>query len=135
MKQVNLPEHPPKKGVRGFGLDIHLTFASILPREQVLQMLRTLPSLTAELYARIDDPDHVPSARLTGPSVPSEELQAVLHGWLESGMVRVVEVGLRGFLKSAEGYTEWMPWRRNVIVSRTEVEKVALHEGEKYVLE
>ncbi|MFC6617641.1 hypothetical protein [Deinococcus radiophilus] len=67
-------------------------------------------------------------------ATPWDELRPVLAGWL-AGPVRVAEVGLRGYLRSAEGYTEWVPWRRNVILRRDNLSGVQLREGEKYVLE
>ncbi|RTR30961.1 hypothetical protein EJ104_00495 [Deinococcus radiophilus] len=129
-----MPPSPPQKGVRGFDLDMHLTFAQPLPRAQALALVRALPGLTAEPYARPDQPGEVPSLRLTGPPPPWDELRPVLAGWL-AGPVRVAEVGLRGYLRSAEGYTEWVPWRRNVILRRDNLSGVQLREGEKYVLE
>ncbi len=122
------------KGERGFALDIHLTFAAPLPREEALELLRVLSGLTAEPYARLETPGEVPSARLTGPMPEASTLQAALRGWL-SGPVRVAEAGLRGYLRLADGYTEWMPWRKNVVLTRDRVEDAAWREGEKYIFE
>ncbi|WP_261664021.1 hypothetical protein [Deinococcus sp. Marseille-Q6407] len=123
-----------EKGQRGFDLDLHVTFRTPLPREAALAALRALDGLTVDLYARLDTPAEVPSARLTGPVPELQQLHAALRGWL-AGPVRVVEVGRRGYLRSAEGYTEWMPWRRNVVLPRERVDEVGLREGEKYILE
>ncbi|GHG06121.1 hypothetical protein GCM10017783_18390 [Deinococcus piscis] len=123
-----------EKGQRGFALDLHVTFRTPLPRAEALAALRALEGLTVDLYARLDTPGEVPSARLTGPLPQLPELHAALRGWL-AGPVRVVEVGQRGYLRSAQGYTEWMPWRRNVILPRERVDEVGLLEGEKYILE
>ena len=123
-----------EKGQRGFDLDLHVTFRTPLPREEALAALRALDGLTVDLYARLDTPGEVPSARLTGPLPELQALHAALRGWL-AGPVRVAEVGRRGYLRSAEGYTEWMPWRRNVVLPRERVDEVGLREGEKYILE
>lgn len=123
------------KGVRGFDLDLHVTFARPLPREEALGVLRAAEGFTVDLYAPHDQPQApVPSARLIGPLRDPEALRAVLAAWL-SGEVRAVEVGLHGFLRSSTGQTDWMPWRRNLILPRAEVGRVAFEEGVKYVLE
>ena len=123
------------KGVRGFDLDLHVTFARPLARDEALAVLRAAEGFTVDLYARHDQPGApVPSARLTGPLRDPDALRAVLAAWLH-GEARTVEVGLRGFLRSSTGQTEWVPWRRNVVLPRTEVERVLFEEGVKYVLE
>lgn len=123
------------KGVRGFDLDLHVAFAQALPREQALAVLAAAEGFTVDLYARHDQPGApVPSARLTGPLRDPEALRAVLAAWLH-GEARTVEVGLHGYLRSSTGQTEWVPWRRNVVLPRTEVERVLFEEGVKYVLE
>lgn len=128
-------ESRTERGTRGFDLDLHVTFATPLPREEALAVLRQLDAgLTVEPYARLDDPQWVPSARLTGPVPQPSALHVALSGWL-AGPVRVAEVGQRGYLRSAEGFTEWMPWRRNVVLEPTQVSEVRLLEGEKYILE
>lgn len=123
------------KGVRGFDLDLHVTFTRPLTREEALSVLRAAEGFTVDLYARHAEPAApVPSARLTGPLRDAEALRAVLAAWLQ-GDVRTVEVGLRGFLRSSTGQTDWMPWRRNLILPRAETGRVAFEEGVKYVLE
>ncbi|MEW6420808.1 MAG: hypothetical protein AB1511_03645 [Deinococcota bacterium] len=123
------------KGVRGFDLDLHVTFVRPLTRESALAVLRAAEGFTVDLYAPRDQPNGpVPSARLTGPLRDAETVRAFLAAWLQ-GEVRVVEVGLRGFLRSSTGQTDWMPWRRNLILSRADVLSVAFEEGVKYVLE
>ncbi|WP_034383517.1 hypothetical protein [Deinococcus sp. YIM 77859] len=123
------------KGVRGFDLDLHVTFARPLAREEALALLRIAEGFTVDLYARHDQPGGpVPSARLTGPLRDAEAVRAALAAWLQ-GDVRTVEIGLRGFLRSSTGQTEWMPWRRNLVVPRAETGRVAFEEGVKYVLE
>lgn len=129
-----------EKGMRGFDLDLHVTFAAPLPREEALATLRVLEGgLTVELYTPLlgQNPENlqvVPSARLTGPVPETNALHTALAFWL-AGPVRVAEVGLRGYLRSADGSTEWMPWRRNVVLSRSQVTEMKLQEGEKYILE
>ncbi|SMB91743.1 hypothetical protein [Deinococcus hopiensis] len=123
------------KGVRGHELDLHVTFAQPLPREVALAVLRSAEGFTVDLYApHAAAGSPVPSARLTGPLRDAETLRAVLGGWL-SGQVRTVEVGLHGFLRSSTGQTDWMPWRRNQVLSRAQVGDVRFEEGVKYVLE
>lgn len=123
------------KGVRGFDLDLHVTFARPLARDVALAVLRAAEGFTVDLYAPQDQPQGpVPSARLVGPLRDPGALRAVLSAWLQ-GEVRTVEVGLHGFLRSVTGQTEWMPWRRNLILPRADVARVAFEEGVKYVLE
>ncbi|WP_019585278.1 hypothetical protein [Deinococcus apachensis] len=123
------------KGVRGHDLDLHVTFAQALPREAALAVLRPAEGFTVDLYARHDEPGSpVPSARLTGPLRDPETLRAILAAWL-TGEVRTVEIGLHGFLRSSTGQTDWMPWKRNLVLPRTEVDRVTFEEGVRYVLE
>ncbi|GAA5532756.1 hypothetical protein [Deinococcus aluminii] len=123
------------KGVRGFDLDLHVTFARPLARDAALAVLRAAEGFTVDLYAPHDQPGGpVPSARVTGPLRDPERVRAFLAAWLQ-GEARVVEVGLRGFLRSSTGQTDWMPWRRNLILPRADVGRVAFEEGVKYVLE
>ncbi|WP_135228517.1 hypothetical protein [Deinococcus fonticola] len=131
-----------QKGKRGFELNIHVAFAQGLPREQALATLLALEGFRVDLYQphphampqAVEVQDVVPSARLTGPLRDAAEVRAGLQTLL-GGHVRFLEVGVRGFLRSAEGQTEWMPWRRNVVLPRSGVERVAFEEGVKYVLE
>lgn len=123
------------KGVRGFDLDLHLSFTRPLSREQALAVLRPAEGFTVDLYGRHDQPGApVPSARLVGPLRDREALRAVLAAWLVSE-VRTVEVGLHGFLRSSTGQTDWVPWRRTRVLTRSAVEQVAFEEGVRYVLE
>lgn len=131
-----------QKGKRGFELDIHVAFTQLLPREQALSTLLALEGFSVDLYQphpnampqAVEVPDAVPSARLTGPLRDAAGVRAGLQALL-GDHVRYVEVGVRGFLRSAEGQTEWMPWRRNVILPRGDVQRVAFEEGVKYMLE
>ncbi|GAA5511832.1 hypothetical protein Dcar01_00545 [Deinococcus carri] len=123
------------KGVRGFDLDLHVTFARPLSRDAALGVLRAAEGFTVDLYAPHGDLGaSVPSARLTGPLRDPEAVRAVLTAWLQ-GEARAVEVGLHGFLRSSTGQTDWVPWRRNLVLPRADVHRVAFEEGVKYVLE
>lgn len=135
----------PQKGVRGFDLDLHVTFSRPLPRAEALRALLALEGMRVDLYQphpqalhRTEgaaDPDSlVPSARLTGPPGDPELIRSALRALL-GGPARAVDIGLRGYLRSAGGQTEWMPWRRNAVLGRGEVDAVALAEGVRYILE
>lgn len=142
------------KGVRGFELDIHVTFARPLPEAEATRALLALDGFTVDLYrphphptaqrgsvdpareaeALAQAPGGIPSARLTGVL---RDAEATRHGLaaLLSGEARYIEIGLRGFLRSATGQTEWMPWRKNVVLPRTAPERVAFESAVRYVLE
>lgn len=136
----------PVKGQRGFELDLHVAFVEPLPEAEALAALRVFPGLRAELYlphpqaisrAASSEPDPaapVPSARLTGPLGDAEAVRAALAALLGT-QARFVEGGVRGFLRSSEGATEWMPWRRTRVLPRRETAAVAFEEGVRYVLE
>lgn len=132
----------PQKGVRGFDLDIHVTFAQPLPREQAARELLVLDGFRVDLYQphphamplAVEVQDAVPSARLTGPLRDSAAVKAGLAALL-AGPARYLEVGLRGFLRSAEGQTEWMPWRRNKVLQHHDLTELKFEEGVRYVLE
>lgn len=134
------------KGVRGFELDIHVAFSQPLPEAQARAALLALDGLTVDLYLPHPSPLHadpgatpdpaagVPSARLTGPLREPEAVRAALSALL-GGPARYVEAGVRGFLRSAGGQTEWMPWRRNQVLPRAQVAAVTFEEGVRFVLE
>lgn len=123
------------KGVRGHELDLHVTFAQALPREQALAALLALEGMTVELYAPHDQPEApIPSARLTGPLRDPEATRTALTGLLAAD-ARTIEVGLHGFLRSVTGQTEWMPWRKNTVLPRNRVDGVTFAEGVKFILE
>ncbi|MFC6590640.1 hypothetical protein ACFP81_00360 [Deinococcus lacus] len=125
---------PTQKGVRGFDLDIHLAFREPLEREVALELLRELEGYTAELYAPHHIPGAaVPSARVTGPLRSPQDVQRALEAWLPHATY--IEAGLRGFLRSASGSTDWVPWRRNLVLTRGQVDQVRFEEGVKYILE
>ncbi|GAA4017069.1 hypothetical protein GCM10022631_32070 [Deinococcus rubellus] len=120
---------PPSKGVRGFEFDAHITLSRPRPAGEVRSLLRGF-SAHVEPYGT----EEVRGARVTGQverGLASEQLRALL----ESGDATRIEIGLRGFLRSVTGQTEWMPWRRNVVLSRGEWAKVGFEEGLRYVLE
>ncbi|MFC4638575.1 hypothetical protein [Deinococcus hohokamensis] len=137
-----------EKGVRGFELDLHVTFAAPLPEPEALAALLVLDGFRVELYrphAAPTRPAHeaqalplpglpVPSARLTGPLRGEDEVRAGLTALLQ-GPARYIEVGVRGFLRSASGQTEWMPWRRNAVLPRAETGRVTFEPGVKFILE
>ncbi|PTA67483.1 hypothetical protein [Deinococcus arcticus] len=134
------------KGVRGFELDVHVAFTHPLPQAQARAALLVLEGLTVDLYQPHPSPLHadpqatpdpdagVPSARLTGLLADPELVRAGLTALL-GGPARYVEVGVRGFLRSAHGQTEWMPWRRNAVLPRAQVAAVTFEEGVRFVLE
>lgn len=132
------------KGVRGFELDIHVNFARPLPQAEALAALLVLEGFTVELYrphpkatsreVAAEVPDLVPSARLLGPLRDPELVRAGLRALLGNS-ARSLEVGLRGFLRSSTGQTEWMPWRRVQVLGRSQLEQVAFAEGVRYALE
>lgn len=130
MPDTHTPEVTPQKGVRGFELDMHLSFIqplTVSTCHTVLAAVRNvLQQSHLELYQPAHDPQApVPSARLTGPLKQHAEQAEKADNWdllkqvltiLLRQHVRIIEAGQRGLLRSAEGYTEWMPWRRNVVV-------------------
>ncbi|MFC4426310.1 hypothetical protein [Deinococcus navajonensis] len=142
------PETRTDKGVRGFELDLHVTFSSPVPEPEALAALLVLDGFRVELYRPHPAPTRpaqevrdlptpalpVPSARLTGPLHGQEEVRAGLAALLQ-GPARYIEVGVRGFLRSATGQTEWMPWRRNVVLPRAETRRVTFEPGVKFILE
>ena len=145
--EVTSPQ-APDKGARGFDLDLHLAFVGRLPEAEAIAALRVLDGFRVDLYrphaqalrrepqlpeSQAEDAG-VPSARLTGPLRDPEAVRAALAALL-GGPVRYAEVGVRGFLRSAEGQTEWMPWRRNRVLRRAETAQIAFEEGVRYVLE
>lgn len=133
------------KGVRGFELDIHVTFTGPLPEPDALRTLLTLDGFRVELYRPHASALHagaggvivgaaVPSARLTGPLREPDAVRAGLRALLQ-GDARYAEAGLRGFLRSGSGQTEWMPWRRTTVLPRAQTERVTFEEGVRFVLE
>ncbi|GGK26250.1 hypothetical protein GCM10008955_20000 [Deinococcus malanensis] len=146
------PDHAPAqtrtdKGVRGFELDLHVTFTRPLPEAEALSVLLALEGFRVELYRphpsptrpaheapAMKAPAEVPSARLNGPLRDPDTVRAGLSALLQ-GPARYIEVGVRGFLRSATGQTEWMPWRRNAVLPRTMAGQVTFEEGVKFILE
>ena len=119
-----------KGGVRGFELDSQLTFTAPMSRALALEVLRPW-GVTPELYGQDDE---VRGARLTGDLDP-DHLRELLRAGHGGGLFRTAEVGRRGFLRSVTGSTEWMPWRRNVVVGWNALAEVTLQEGLRYLLE
>ena len=119
-----------KGGTRGFELDSQLVFTAPLSRALAGEVLQPW-ALTPELYGQGDE---VRGARLTGDLDP-ELLRELLRAGFEGGLYRTAEVGRRGYLRSVTGNTEWMPWRRNVVLGRDRLGEVALEDGLRYLLE
>ncbi|GGO30919.1 hypothetical protein [Deinococcus humi] len=148
MTDTQNPQSQTDKGTRGHELDIHVTFAHPLPEAQALAALLVLDGFRVELYRPhpaptrppgepVPEPEEtpdIPSARLTGPLRDPEAVRAGLSALLGKD-ARYVEVGVRGFLRSTTGQTDWMPWRTNKVLKRTEAEKVGFEEAVRYVLE
>ncbi|AFZ68292.1 hypothetical protein [Deinococcus peraridilitoris] len=114
---------------RGFELDAHLTFSRPLARvdaERVAAFWGLRPTYYGE--------DEVRALRLTG-ELPREEVLRLLQVGLEGGTLRAAEVGLRGFLRSPDGKTDYVPWTRNKVLRRDAWNEVGLEEGLKYTLE
>ena len=128
MTQPGTPARPG--GVRGFELDSQLRFAAPMSRATTLEMLKPW-GLTPELYGQGDE---IRGARLTG-DLSAETLHRLLQAGAEGGLLASAEVGRRGFLRSATGSTEWMPWRRNVVLAWSALELVGLEDGIRYLLE
>ncbi|GGQ99078.1 hypothetical protein [Deinococcus ruber] len=119
-----------ERGHRGHELDAQLNFAQPMSRALALEALRPWGA-EPELYGQGDE---IRAARLTGALDPALVTE-LLRAGLEGGLYRSAELGRRGFLRSGTGFTEWMPWRRNVVVPRTQLERVELKEGLRYLVE
>ncbi|WP_424949397.1 hypothetical protein [Deinococcus sp.] len=125
------PDVPAKTGgERGFELDTQLRFVAPVSRALALETLRPW-GLVPELYGQSDE---IRGARLTGDLEPGL-LHELLRAGAEGRLLLSAEVGRRGFLRSVTGATEWMPWRRNVVLSWSALESVALEDGLRYLLE
>ncbi len=117
-------------GVRGFELDTQLSFTTPMSRALTLELLRPW-GILPELYGQGDE---IRGARLSGELEP-DTLHELLRAGHENGLFRSAEVGRRGLLRSVTGATEWMPWRRNVVVAWSALADVTLEEGLRYLLE
>ena len=113
---------------RGFELQVQLTWKEALERRRTPLLLEPFASLQAEF---LGEGEQVRTTILRG-QMPRNELLALLFPLLEG--VKYAEIGLRGYLRG-EHSTEYIPWKRNVIVKKPELERVLLEEGVKYVLE
>ncbi|WP_291426397.1 hypothetical protein [Deinococcus sp.] len=132
----------PQTGSKTFELDMHVNFATPLTGEAAKAALLVLEGFTVDLYR--PHPKALPSGHIPHELVPSARLMGVLRDpatvrsaleALLNGSARTVEIGLRGLLRSAQGQTEWMPWRKNVVLPRHAVDQVLFVEGIKYILE
>lgn len=123
-----------KKGERGFELDAHLTFVSPVPREDA-ERVAAAWGLRPTFYAvNPDGGGDVRAVRLTGKK-DAAEVRTLLQMGLEGGTLRGAEVGLRGFLRSPTGSTDYVPWKRNKVLRKDAWSEVTLEEGVKYQLE
>lgn len=120
------------KGVRGFELDIELSFARPLPRPEAEEAVAELglADLRAEWYGE----GEVRGARLNGDLAP-DQARDRLRAAFDRGLLKSAELGQRGFLRSAEGKTEWMPWRRNAVTPQAELDGISFEEGVRYIVE
>jgi hypothetical protein len=118
-----------QKGERGFELDATVTFGRPRSLDEVGVLLRGFGGIL-EPYGQTE----IRSARITG-KVDLDLARAQLRALLESGEATRIEIGQHGFLRSVTGQTDWIPWKRNVILGRGEWEKVGFEEGLRYVLE
>lgn len=120
------------KGTRGFEMDIELSFAQPVPRAEAEQTVAGLglADLRAEWYGE----GELRGARLNG-DLALDQARSALRGAFQAGQLKSAELGLRGFLRSAEGKTEWMPWRRNAVTPKAEVDGIAFEEGVRYIVE
>lgn len=150
MDKASLDQSSPaksntEKGVRGFELDIHVAFARPLPEGDALRALLALDGFRVDLYRPHASALHagrggvlegagVPSARLTGPLREPDAVRAGLAALLQ-GEARYAEVGVRGFLRSGSGQTDWMPWRRTQVLGRQDLSRLTFEEGVRFVLE
>ncbi|WP_225429938.1 DinB family protein [Deinococcus detaillensis] len=123
------PQGKLEKGVRGFELDAHVTFSGPHTAEEVTRLLRGFGA-RVEAYGTQD----VRVARVTG-QVDTQLAREQLRALLESGAASRVEVGLHGFMRSSTGQTDWVPWRRNVVLGRSDWEQIKFEEGLRYVIE
>ena len=64
--------------------------------------------------------------------MPRAEVLEKLAPLLER--LKYAEIGLRGYLRTSRS-TDYVPWKRNVILKKPDLERVVLEEGVKYVLE
>jgi hypothetical protein len=123
-------EQQKQGGTRGHELDSQLTFTSAMSRAVASELLKPW-GIAPELYGLNDE---IRGARLTG-DLDLPVLRELLRAGFEGGLLRGAEVGRRGYLRSVTGSTEWMPWRRNVVLSRSAWADVALEDGVRYLLE
>ena len=126
----NSPSAEKTGGVRGFELDTQLSFTTPMSRALALEVLRPW-GIQPELYGQEDE---IRGARLSG-ELELNTLHELLRAGHGGGLFRSAEVGRRGLLRSVTGATEWMPWRRNVVVAWGSLANVTLEEGLRYLLE
>ncbi|PYE56494.1 hypothetical protein [Deinococcus yavapaiensis] len=123
-----------KKGERGFELDAHLAFAQPASREDAERFVAAWGLRPTYYAVNADGSGDVRAVRLTGTK-DADDVRTLLQMGLEGGTLRSAEVGLRGFLRSPTGSTDYVPWKRNKILRKDAWNEVAFEEGVKYVLE
>ncbi len=95
---------------QGSELEVYFVYSQPIPSESVVA---PLPGMRLEAFPH--DDQTVRSVRCTGDADPPEALKA-LRGWLASGQIRWLELGLRGY-GLIDGKREYRPWRKNAHLS------------------
>lgn len=90
----------------GASLEAYLVFSSPLPNSE---LHNPLAGCQLEIYP--DSPTHIRAVRIFGDTDPQTALE-VLRDLLQSGAVRWLELGMRGYALM-EGKREYRPWRSN----------------------
>jgi hypothetical protein len=123
-----------EKGARGYALYIKVTFAKPITFEHALSIVNSNKDFTVELYSKAETNALVGSAQLVGPLKDITNMQETFNTWMQTQIV-YIEGGLRAFLRSHTGHMEWMPWRNNKIIKRSNINQISFEEGVKYIIE
>lgn len=123
-----LSESPPSTSERGFELQLQLNWKDALERSRTPLFLEPFAALQAEF---LGEEQWVRTVILRG-QMPRAEVLEKLAPLLER--LKYAEIGLRGYLRTSRS-TDYVPWKRNVILKKSELERVLMEEGVKYVLE
>lgn len=123
-----------KKGERGFEIDAHLSFAQPASREDAERLVSAWGLRPTYYAVNSDGSGDVRAVRLTGKK-DAGAVRTLLQVGLEGGTLRSAEIGLRGYLRSPTGSTDYVPWKRNKILRKDAWNEVTLEEGVKYLLE
>jgi hypothetical protein len=108
---MKTPSSEKPRHSHGASLEAYLVFAVPIPSHQVQN---PLPDCQVEIYP--DSSTHTRAMRLYG-DVSSQTALVVLRDLLDSGQVRWLELGMRGYALM-EGKREYRPWRANKHLSR-----------------